>query len=127
MIAAAIPDSSRAALSPEVNMTGRNSGEISESARDTAVNKSGAARSATAYHRAPTRHLVSLVRRRRRPALPLRMPVNPMLATLGPASIASPMNGSRGSDCHVVPDLPPGATPTTRRTPPHEIANVRAK
>jgi hypothetical protein len=35
-------------------MTGRNSGEVSESARDTAVNKSGAVKSATAYQRAPT-------------------------------------------------------------------------
>jgi hypothetical protein len=55
--AAAIPVSKKVALSLVVTMPGRNAGEVSDSARRTAANTSGAVRSATAYQPAPTRHL----------------------------------------------------------------------
>ena len=48
-----------------------------------------------------------------------------MPATAGPASIAEDTNGRSASNWLPVPGKPPG--PTTRRKPPHEMANVRAK
>jgi hypothetical protein len=79
------------------------------------VNTSGAVRSATAYQRAPTLHLLILLRRSRKPALPWRRPVKSMPDTGGPAT-----QTSMGTP----PDPP---TTMTRTMPPHEMANVRAK
>ena len=50
--------------------TGQELGERSESARSTAAVESGAVRSATAYQRAPTRHLSNRDRSSRRPTFP---------------------------------------------------------
>src|SRR5215212_11656495 len=65
-----IPNRRSVTLSSDANMVGRNSGDVSESARSVAVTRRGAVRSATAYQRAPTRHLLILVRRLRKPSLP---------------------------------------------------------
>jgi hypothetical protein len=45
------------ALSGDVKMPGRNAGETTDSARSVAVIRTGAVKSATAYQRAPTRHV----------------------------------------------------------------------
>jgi hypothetical protein len=102
-------------MSVVVSMRGRKSGEISESERSIVANTSGAVRSATAYQRAPTFHLVILLRRSRKPAFPWRRPVNTMPAMGGPAT-------------HASIGYPPGPpAPMIRSMPPQEIANVRAK
>src|SRR5688572_6640989 len=89
------------------------------------MNTTGAVSSATAYQRGSTLHRSNRESNLRRPARPETRAVNRSPAMLGPASIATTKNGSRGSDCHVVPDIP--SSPPTASRPPHEIANVSAK
>ena len=106
-------------------MPRRNTWEISDSGISTAVNTSGAVRSATAYQPAPTRHLLILMKRLRKPALPWTRPVNKIPDTLGPTSTASIAPRGIVVNCSLVAGIPPG--PTARTKPTHVIANVRAK
>jgi hypothetical protein len=88
-----------------VTILGRNTGEASESARCTAVNTTGAVRSATAYQRVRTRHRSRLESNSRKPVRPDTTLVKRSAAVLSPASIATKKNGNRGSDCHVSPNI----------------------
>ena len=90
---AARPDTSRGALSLVMKTAGRNSLESNESARDTAITKNGAVRSATAYQRPPTRQLSNRASTSRSPAQPETRLVIRRPARLGPASIATYMAG----------------------------------
>jgi hypothetical protein len=121
----AIPDTSRAALLSVETMAGRKTGEIRESTRSTVVSMIGAVRSATAYQRPPTRNLSNREISSRGPAFPETRTVNRMPATGGPASIAKTAAMNRGSACQLVPARRP--EPPTRRNPPQERANVKAK
>ena len=108
-----------------VRMLGRNAGEASDSVTCTAVNTTGAVRSAAAYQRPPTRQRPTRESRSRKPARPETTPVISSPAVVGPASIAATINGKRGSDCQVAADRP--SSPPTAIKPPQEIANVSAK
>ena len=68
----------------------------------------------------PMRHRRSRARRSRRPGRPSTMPVTKMPATQGPARIAAYINGPKLANCSASSGKPPG--PTTRRTPPPEMA-----
>src|SRR5512144_2225806 len=89
-------------LSPDVKMPGKNARDVSDSARSVAIIAAGAVRSATAYHRAPTRHLRARETYSRTPARPVASAVNARPVTLGPASIAISANTNRGSLAGVV-------------------------
>jgi hypothetical protein len=87
--ATAIPTNTSAALSVDVKMPGRKFDEASERAKIVATHRSGAVRSATAYHPAVTRHSSARNRNSRRPSLRSTRAVNRMPEMLGPASMAS--------------------------------------
>jgi hypothetical protein len=120
-----MPKSSRDVLSSVSKTPGTNTGEMSESAKASVRITNGASKSAMAYQRAATRHLVNRERRSRSPAFPSKTPVSNTPAMLGPRSIAAIAIGTTTANCALDSGIP--AKPTTVRTPPQEMANVRAK
>src|SRR5215208_5195468 len=120
------PNCSMDALTLVVRKPGRNSGEISESERSVAMTVSGVVRSATAYHRAPTRHLSNLDPSSRNAVHPPVRPVNRSPARLGPATVTRYTAGNSLVVSSAVPGIAP-TPPMIRSMPPHEMANARAK
>src|SRR5829696_8120185 len=120
------PNCSMDALTLVVRKPGRNSGEISESERSVAMTVSGVVRSATAYHRAPTRHLSNLDPSSRNPVHPPVRPVNRSPARLGPATVTRYTAGNSSVVSSAVPGIAP-TPPMIGRMPPHEMANARTK
>jgi hypothetical protein len=109
-----------------VRKPGINSDDRSESARSVPITEIGAVSSATAYQRTPTRHLSNRENNWRKPVRPPTMPVNRMQARLGPATVARYVIGkSLAISSGGAGNLP--GPPMTSSTPPHEMANVRAK
>src|SRR5687768_1416582 len=85
--------------SSTTNSPGRNSEEKRESISVIAVAASGAASSATANQRVPTRHFSNRDPSARRPCFPSIRQVKRTPLTLGPATIASSASGNRGLSC----------------------------
>ena len=81
-------DQHQARLVVDVTMPGRNVNETSESVNSVANHRSGAVSSATAYQRAPTRHLSSRDSKLAKPGPSLDEAGQQKAVTLGPASIA---------------------------------------